>query len=430
MVVVSYTLSNSWAASVPATISFTVLARPDPSRDPEVIGMLNAQAQSAQQLAGAQIRNFNDRLERLHGGTGRRENGFNIRLGIPQRPTSATDPSALADSALPENASGQGFGPFATREGSASSLSAFPEQSEGQVRGYNSSSPPPAPFMPAQEPDDGGPMFWGGGFVNFGSNKNYELDISQTMIGVSGGIDLQMQENIIAGIGFGYGRSAADVGSAGTNIVSQAFSTALYGSYSAGKGVYLDALLGYSYLDFDSERYVTDTGALAGGTRDGSQVFGSVTASYEYAAGALLLSPYLRAEIAWSQLNGFTETGGGHYNLIYGEQTVFTLGTVLGLRTEYTIPVSWGVLVARGRLEYTHNFSSNSDAAMGYADLGNGLPYELVVDPLGGDYATVGLGLDARMENGVVLGIDYRGMTSFSGQDTGQTITVRVSTRF
>lgn len=44
---------------------------------------------------------------------------------------------------------------------------------------------------------------------------------------------------------------------------------------------------------------------------------------------------------------------------------MFTLGTVLGLRTEYTIPVSWGVLVARGRLEYTHNFSSNSDAAHG-----------------------------------------------------------------
>lgn len=157
-------------------------------------------------------------------------------------------------------------------------------------------------------------MFWGGGFVNFGSNKNYELDISQTMIGVSDGINLQMQSFIIAGIGFGYGRSAADVGSAGTNIVSQAFSTALYGSYSAPARASLSRrALGYSYLDFDSERYVTDTGPLAGGTRDGSQVFGSVTASYEYATGALLLSPYLRAEIAWSQLNGFTETGGGYF---------------------------------------------------------------------------------------------------------------------
>ncbi|TPL36024.1 hypothetical protein [Mesorhizobium sp. B2-4-6] len=64
-VVVRYTLSNASGSSLPGTVTFTVIARPDPSRDPEVIGLLDAQAQSAERFAKSQITNFRDRLEQL-----------------------------------------------------------------------------------------------------------------------------------------------------------------------------------------------------------------------------------------------------------------------------------------------------------------------------------------------------------------------------
>jgi hypothetical protein len=66
--IVTYTLSNSFGTSEPATVSFTVVARPDPTRDADVIGLVNAQTRAAQRFVANQMANFNDRLERLHAG--------------------------------------------------------------------------------------------------------------------------------------------------------------------------------------------------------------------------------------------------------------------------------------------------------------------------------------------------------------------------
>ena len=159
-------------------------------------------------------------------------------------------------------------------------------------------------------------------------------------------------------------------------------------------------------------------------------MFGSLTAAYEYKPGALMLSPYARIETAWSQLGGFTESGGGIHNLIYGAQAVTTLGGTLGLRGEYAWPTAWALFTARGRVEYTRNFTGAGTATLGYADLGTALPYAFSVNPFDSDYATVGLGLDASLPNDVTLGINYRGTTGFGGQDISQTLSMKAMTRF
>jgi hypothetical protein len=62
---------------------FCVDARPDPTRDPDVRGLINAQAQSTRRIAQSQVDNFFSRLERLHG-SGRRA-GFDNSLGFASR---------------------------------------------------------------------------------------------------------------------------------------------------------------------------------------------------------------------------------------------------------------------------------------------------------------------------------------------------------
>ena len=49
--IVTYTLTGPGGVSAPATVTITVAPRPDPSDDPEVAGLLNAQAQAAQKFA-------------------------------------------------------------------------------------------------------------------------------------------------------------------------------------------------------------------------------------------------------------------------------------------------------------------------------------------------------------------------------------------
>ncbi|MGH6760857.1 MAG: IPT/TIG domain-containing protein [Phyllobacterium sp.] len=408
-VVVRYTLSNASGTSEPGTVTFTVIARPDPSRDPEVIGLLNAQAQSAQRFAKSQITNFRDRLEQLHDDSSREATSMNVRLGIPQDPN---DPNALGYSQ--EN---RPYDP--TR-----SAFAYTPDDAANSRKFSGNTPPPKNGSPSAL------AFWAGGFVNFGTANKHEIDLEHTLIGVSGGVDYRFSPNFTAGIGFGYGRDTVDVGTNGTQSKGEAFSTAIYGSYHPHNNVFVDGLLGYSALDFGSKRFVTPTSDFANGDRSGSQVFGSLSGGYEYKSDQFLLSPYGRIEAAWTRLNGFTESGAASYDLTFGDQEMNMFAGVLGMRTEYAFPQDWGLLKARGRLEYTHDFSGSSWASMGYADLNIGLPYTLDVDAFSRDYLAAGLGFDASIDNGATIGFDYTTAFGFDGNSQAHNFALRFGARF
>jgi len=401
---VGYTLSNASGTSVQATITFAVAARPDPTDDPDVVGLLNAQVDAARHFAQYQTRNFNSRLEQLHDEGERQRRSLDIRLGLRR------------------SDNGNGGVVNAERQygwagGSAPDLTG---PSASGRRG-NGSTPE------IQGPDLGPFAVWSGGFVDFADTGNSDLDIGSTTVGVSAGVDYRFSDRFVGGFGLGYGHDKSDVGDDGTESRGAAYSAAIYGSFKAAENLFLDGLVGASRLDFDSSRYVASSGDLASGNRDGRQVFGSLTAAYEFRDKTWLVSPYGRFELSRSWLDGFTENGGGIYGLTYGDQTVDTAAGVIGLRLSYTLLMDWGALTPGVRAEYTHDFASSSRLRLGYADIGT-LPYELEAEELGDDYSTLGLSLDAALLNNWAVGVEYRAAVGSGRQD--HAIGIRVRSEF
>lgn len=395
-VVVTYTLSNRWGVSAPATVTFNVSARPDPAQDPEVTGLVAAQVDAANRLAASQTRNFNGRLEQLHDENQRHANPVSVQLGLT---SDANRPLGYAQDDRDRQQSGTTLG--------------FPMD---RLAGRQGETPKAM-------------AFWAGGFVNFGQ-RDGAIDFKQTLVGVSGGVDYRFSPRFVGGIGFGYGRDSADIGSNGTRNEAAALSVAAYGSYSPVADVFIDGLLGYSRLDFDSRRFVTASGDFASGARDGQQVFGSLATAYEHRWDGWLLSPYGRLEASWSRLDTYTEAGAGLFNLVYGEQSLTTLAGVLGLRARYAMATDWGVFTPKARLEYTHDFSGSSRASMGYADLGNGLPYGFDIEASVRDHFGIGLGFDASFGDGWLLGFDYSTALATSGSSQDHSIAVRIGSRW
>ena len=401
-----YTLSNADGVSAPATVTLTVIAWPDPSLDPEVIGLLRAQAQTATRFANTQITNFNRRLEQLHSEGERRSNSIGVNVGVPQN----TDSSEHA------------YAPQETTSNDPA-LEAIARTAPNTEEGASTLQPPPVEDLF----DD--LAFWSGGFVDFGTNDNGAINLDHTLIGASAGMDYRFSPELTAGIGLGYGRDVTDISSAGTETRAEAVSIAAYGSYRPVPGMFIDGLAGYTTMSFDSLRYVTATGDLATGNRSGDQFFASLSTGYEYRNEGLLISPYSRISGSHSTVETFTETGAGVWNLAYGEQTVNTLSATLGMRLEHAIPMSWGVLTPGGRIEYTRDFSGSSRASIGYADLGT-LPYELVVDASSRDHVTIGLGLEAQIGASWTLGFDYGTAFATNGNNRDHTFGVKLDVRF
>lgn len=395
----TYTLSNADGTSVPATVTINVIARPDPSLDPEVIGLIRAQAETAKRFANTQITNFNRRLEQLHEEGERRSNSIGVNLAVQQR---ADAPNAYAQ---------------------------HEERPHGPAIDAIDKASPGDPHRPAAENPFGELAFWSGGFVNFGTNDDGAINLDHTLVGVSGGVDYRFTPELTAGFGIGYGRDVTEIGSNGTESRAEAFSLATYGSYRPLPGFFIDGLAGYSTMSLDSVRYVTATGESATGSRSGDQLFASLSAGYEYRNEGMLISPYGRLSGSHSTLDGFTETGADLWNLTYGEQTIDTLSGTLGLRFQYAIPTTWGVLTPRGRLEYTHDFEGSSRASLGYADLGT-LPYTIDVDGFSRDHLTIGLGLDAQIGQGTTIGFDYRTAFGTNSNSQDHTFGVKLGVQF
>ena len=402
---IGYTLSNAYATSATATLTVTVTGRSDPSKDAEVLGILDAQADSARRLALGQIDNFQRRLETLHGGAA--AGGFNN--GISFNSASARqyrDP-----------------------------LTGQPGRGDEWERRYLVQPDAPASVQDPRAGSTGRPgewSVWTGGAVNFGKTIPGASDngIDFTTSGISLGADRAFSDKFALGAGVGYGHDASDIGRHDSRSTADSYSAAVYGSYRPAAKVYVDALAGYQWLSFDARRYVTDNGNTVTGSRDGQQLFASLAVGYEHdTRDGMLVSPYGRFDFARASLDSYTEHGDDVYALQYERQTVKTSTGALGLRSQWMVKRDYGVWLPQLRVEYRRDFQGSSIAAMRYADLLGGPLYEAQLDNASRNHILFGAGVMLQTLRGLSLRLEYQNLMDNSTQDS-QSIQLGVEKKF
>ncbi|WP_217486137.1 putative Ig domain-containing protein [Pseudomonas protegens] len=397
--IVSFSLHNGSGSSASSTVSFTIQERPDPTKDAEVIGLLNAQSRAAERFANTQMDNFNQRLEQLHQ-TSCDRNSFNASMGNQESNLSLGD-----------------LGKAIQAE-----LNAAPGKTEEQRR------------QAAATQDDCKEQalaFWSGGFVNVGStHARGARDNSFTTLGLSAGMDYRLSPSIIAGIGFGYGNDRSEIGNNKTRSDGDAIALATYLSLNLAPQVFIDGLLGYNRISFDSRRYITGSNAdYARGSRDADQLFASLTASYEYRQGPLSLTPYGRLNASSTRLDAYRESGGGIYGLSYDEQRQQNLTSFLGVRSGYDLVTPIGVVTPKIGLAWGHNFSNSSDYKMRYTDQGDeGTLYRLKPDSLESDFANLDMGVDVNLGRAWQLGFSYK--TALGSDERNDTFRLGLNGKF
>ncbi|MEW9573010.1 putative Ig domain-containing protein [Rhodanobacter sp. Si-c] len=405
--VVTYTLGNAYATSAPGTVTITVVARPDPSKDPEVLGVLGAQADAAREFAQGQIENFQQRLESLHGGGG--GNG-DIQNNMTFMSGDSTD--AGVSSQWPYNHAQAVGGDLDRRY---------------IVAPQTSANPPAASASPL--PD--GYVLWTGGAVNFGSRDTTASanGFDFTTTGISVGLDRRFSQSFATGIGVGYGHDDTDIGHNGSADTADSYNIAWYASFSPSQSTFVDGLLGYQWLSFDALRYVTADGNTVSGSRGGHQAFASISGGYEYRTDTLLISPYGRLDVASARLDRYTEQGDAIYALTYGSQMVKTTTASIGLRMNYLIKEDYSMVMPQLRLEYGHDFQGSSQATMSYADLLAGPIYRAQVDPLTQNHFLAGLGVNWELVRHLSLRLEYEREINAGDQDD-QSILINVQKKF
>ncbi|MBP7647855.1 MAG: autotransporter outer membrane beta-barrel domain-containing protein, partial [Comamonas sp.] len=238
--------------------------------------------------------------------------------------------------------------------------------------------------------------YWTSGMVDWGfadATAGQDDGLRFTTSGVTMGMDYLLSKEWTVGMGIGFAYDRTKVGSEGSRNHSKGVSTALYGSWNPAPAYFVDGVLGYSRMSFDTRRWVADAREFAQGERDGTQWFAALSAGYEWRTEQWMLSPYGRLQFARSSLDAYTETGAGWHALRFEKQSITNTSATLGLRGEISHDTRWGTLLPFGRLELQHDFDHQSDMRLGYADLaGSSQSYSISSTTLGRNRVQLGFG--------------------------------------
>ncbi|HTV72556.1 MAG TPA: fibronectin type III domain-containing protein [Candidatus Acidoferrales bacterium] len=366
-------LTTGSGTTVTADVLVLVSSQPDPSKNPDVLGLIDAQTSQAQAFAHDQIETIEQRLERARNG-------------------------------------------------------ASPAFSDGLSVSLNGMTLPALGDVKSAAPKPGGLGLWVGGAATFGAAQAYDGSPSFDHHGMNlnVGVDKRLKDALF-GFALGYDHDDTSVGNDGTFSGAHSVSASIYGGYRHGAHAYVDGVLGGAALTFDSNRFDADAGDYLTGHRGGEQLFGSLTAGYDYTLHGLLFSPYGRFELSNSDLDTYAESGDPAWALNYGSQAVDYDAAVLGVRT--SDHVAWGgqTLEPHARLEFGHNFEGAGTTTLSYAAIPTAGIWTVSTNSYIANENTVELegGADLQLRDHLRLGLDYQYLMQPHAND--QTIRFTIS---
>ena len=379
----TYTATGPGGTSAPATVTITVGNRPDPSLDPDVKGIVNAEVAAMTRFGSAQDDNINRRLETIHD-----DNVDAVSIGTGIAVNEALPAGAQALTEIKHN------DPALAGAKSALALkSAFPEKPAARGVKYVES-----PFY-----------FWTGGSILFGrTSVNGTTDNRFATSGVTAGVDAKFIDGFKAGLAAGFANDRTRVGVNGSRTSATFYSASAYASYRLLPKTFLDATLGYGTATFDTRRFITQEQVFATGKRNGHEVFGSLTLTREETWEGVKIATYGRLYAAQVTLDRSTEAGSNIFALAYGKLSQTSFAGTLGLRALYPIAMDWGKLTPMARLEYRHAFDNAYKQGLVYADQPAGQSY--TVSGLGStrDLFSGALGLQAEVGGNVKANLEYQ----------------------
>jgi len=362
------------AASVEMRLQVDV--RPDPTRDPGVVGLLQAQVDASVRFANAQQSNIRDRLRQVRSGANASSNTVTLAYaGGEDRQGLSVPVGQATGGVLP--ALPQGWGAW------ASGTATFGKS--GRVGGYD-----------------------------------FQTD------GITLGADRAVGEHLLLGVAGSLARNDSDLDGTASRLKADQRSLALYGLWRRGEHLFVDGMLATGRLDFDIRRWSDDAGALGTAVRDGEQWFGSLALGYEHRGERMALTGYGRFDASRTTLDAYREYGLDLYDLAYRRQEVENSTFALGIEGSYQVGGANGRYRPFWTLEYRQAIDDKGEASMNYVVWPHPTDYRLGMQSYNDNALSLAAGLDVKLRPGWLLSLLF-GHEQASNRTQGSTLGLRLS---
>jgi surface protein len=176
------------------------------------------------------------------------------------------------------------------------------------------------------------------------------------------GFDTKLNDSDLLGFAIQYGKSDTDIGSIGTKVDSENINVSVYRTRPLDNDNFIEGMFGVGLIESDLKR-ISGANTLTG-SRNGTQVFGSINYGKTIDKGDFNLTPIARVDLGYTELDAYSESGTDA--LSYAKQTVESGLASVGLQFSDIVKFNGNKLKPFGSIEYGMDFSNSSDAKMNY----------------------------------------------------------------
>lgn len=238
--------------------------------------------------------------------------------------------------------------------------------------------------------------------------------------GITAGLDLEIRqhgpavESMLIGAAYGFTDVSADFAGKQSELDLDSDTITLYGGIGLRGGVYTDASVAFSRLDYRHLRE-SMTGILYSGSADGDMFSGHWRIGWDTQGGSIKdthhprfsWGPYARLDYANAKIEEFSDASDTGPGLTIVEQNASSLRTETGLRGTYWFGMGAGFLGLHGKVAYQHEWLDGSDIVTQLT--AGGLTLDgAISDPARGALA-VGAGVSVKGSENFIMRIDYDG---------------------
>lgn len=175
------------------------------------------------------------------------------------------------------------------------------------------------------------------------------------------GADYRLNDAWAMGGALGISDGRVSFGGSASRQKSRGDSLSAYGNWNFMPASYISAVLSYEWSRFDLQRE-SSSGVVSSSAPHGGTFGFSVSAGHDVLFGPASLSAFLRWDRISASIGAFEESGSADAVAV-DSQRMRSDRLALGAQLQYSVPVSWGVVLPQARIEYGHRTDGVRGAA-------------------------------------------------------------------
>jgi len=239
-------------------------------------------------------------------------------------------------------------------------------------------------------------------------NDGFDFDSDS----LSAGIDYRFSNRFVLGAALGYNQLDSNTGT-GVTMKSDGLSVSLFGLLTPSDNFYIDGRLSYAKPDVNQTRIEafnlidTQVNVAATGKTQSKQFTAAINAGYSFNKNAWNWTPFLGIEYVNNQLNQFTETGAGAFNLFYATQDFSAVKYNFGFMLSRAISTQYGVWSPQLSIQQNYEDQDNSIMEMRLINMPVNEMFNVETNFTESSFSQASLGLTWVTANGKMFYLRY-----------------------